>query len=45
MFHLPFSTTLLWRECNRDEMLYNYGNEELISHPGHFTAREGDYST
>jgi len=26
-------------------MLYNYGDEWLIPHPGHFTARKGDYST
>ena len=26
-------------------MLYNYGNEWLISQPGNFTAREGDHST
>jgi hypothetical protein len=46
MFHLlSLLHPYLQCECNRDELLYNYGNEWLISHTGHFTAREGAHST
>jgi len=36
---------MIERECNRDELLYNYGNEWLTSHPDDFTAGEGAHST
>ena len=42
---LSSTATVMYWECNRDELLYSYGNEWLISYPDHFTGREGAHST